>query len=232
MLSSYGRHSLPPAFQPDRNSFQSAPSSASSGLSPHTLSSLLTSHFSSASILPRPQSLTSNQETETNQPQFPASPYHPAAFASYQNSLKLKKKKHRTTKIGPDGIPLKRKSREGGTTYLWEFLLKLLQVCFEDFFIDIVYRVHIFRTKRVVPGSSSGPTGRRASSSWWTARRCPGCGGCTRTSLTWTTRPWAEPSGKHHPRHWEQSTVFLVVWQCVHVADVLKNTPWDFSGLT
>ena len=131
MLSSYGRHSLPPAFQPDRNSFQSAPSSASSGLSPHTLSSLLTSHFSSASILPRPQSLTSNQETETNQPQFPTSPYHPAAFASYQNSLKLKKKKHRTTKIGPDGIPLKRKSREGGTTYLWEFLLKLLQVCFD-----------------------------------------------------------------------------------------------------
>ena len=37
---------------------------------------------------------------------------------------------------------------------------------------------------------------RRACSSWWTARRCPGCGGCTRTSLTWTTRRWAGHSGK------------------------------------
>ena len=64
------------------------------------------------------------------------------------------------------------------------------------FFWDIVYKVHIFRTKRVVPSSSSGPTGRRASSSWWTARRCPGCGACTRTSPTWTTRRWGEHSGK------------------------------------
>ena len=138
MLSSYGRHSLPPAFQPDRNSFQSAPSQASSSLSSHALSTLLSTHFSSAaaaaSILPRPGPLTSapspGQDLSPDQPQFPGAPYHPAAFASYQNSLKLKKKKHRTTKIGPDGIPLKRKSREGGTTYLWEFLLKLLQVCF------------------------------------------------------------------------------------------------------
>ena len=54
-------------------------------------------------------------------------PFHPAAFASYQNSLKIKKKKVRS-RLGPDGVPCKRKSREGTTTYLWEFLLKLLQV--------------------------------------------------------------------------------------------------------
>ena len=45
-----------------------------------------------------------------------------------QTSLKhLKQKKARKPKLGPDGIPMKRKSREGTTTYLWEFLLKLLQ---------------------------------------------------------------------------------------------------------
>jgi hypothetical protein len=55
--------------------------------------------------------------------------FHPAAaaaFASFQSSLKMKKKA-RKPKIGPDGVPLKRKSREGTTTYLWEFLLKMLQ---------------------------------------------------------------------------------------------------------
>ena len=49
-------------------------------------------------------------------------------FPGYQTQLKRPKKKPRSPKMGPDGIPCKRKSREGTTTYLWEFLLKLLQV--------------------------------------------------------------------------------------------------------
>jgi len=61
----------------------------------------------------------------------PYSGYHPANTVtfpgSYQTQLKRPKKKPRSPKMGPDGIPCKRKSREGTTTYLWEFLLKLLQ---------------------------------------------------------------------------------------------------------
>lgn len=57
--------------------------------------------------------------------------YHqsaPVNFPAYNSALKRPKKKPRSPKMGPDGIPCKRKSREGTTTYLWEFLLKLLQV--------------------------------------------------------------------------------------------------------
>lgn len=136
MLSSYGRSSLPPPFSDRRPSLQSAAAPAAPG---HPITSLLAARFPAASILPvQPGALPglvasrlpSSSPTRDPEPQFPA--YHPAAFASYQNSLKLKKKKQRTTKIGPDGIPLKRKSREGSTTYLWEFLLKLLQVSCEN----------------------------------------------------------------------------------------------------
>lgn len=52
------------------------------------------------------------------------------------------------------------------------------------------------RTRRAARVLSSGPTGRRVSSSWSTLRPSPDSGACTRTSQTWTTRPWAELSGK------------------------------------
>jgi len=48
------------------------------------------------------------------------------------------------------------------------------------------------RVQPRVLSTSSGWTGRGACSSWWTARRCPDCGVSTRTSLTWTMRPWGE----------------------------------------
>ena len=62
----------------------------------------------------------------------PYSSYHQSAqtvnFPQYQTALKRPKKKPRSPKMDANGIPCKRKSREGTTTYLWEFLLKLLQV--------------------------------------------------------------------------------------------------------
>jgi len=57
------------------------------------------------------------------------------------------------------------------------------------------FYLNCYRTKNVVPDTSSGQTERRASSSLWTARLYPDCGDYTRTNRTWITRLWAEHSG-------------------------------------
>ena len=51
------------------------------------------------------------------------------------------------------------------------------------------------RIRNAVPSSSNGRTERKEFSSWWTARRSPGCGGCIKTSPTWITKQWAAHSG-------------------------------------
>merc|ERR1712013_626939 len=120
MFSSYGRSNLPPFS--DHHSIQSH--SSPPPPPPPPLPALLSPHFPSSPLLPPGIARLPHSRSPSRDDPFQ---YHPAAFASYQNSLKLKKKKPRSTKIGPDGVPMKRKSREGTTTYLWEFLLKLLQ---------------------------------------------------------------------------------------------------------
>ena len=49
-----------------------------------------------------------------------------------------------------------------------------------------------FKVQPVVQTISSGLTERGESSSLWTARQSPSCGVFTRTSQTWTMKPWGE----------------------------------------
>ena len=138
--------------------------------------------FPSSPLLPPGMThLHSHSSTPPNDDPFS---YHPAAFQSYQNSLKRPKKKPRSPKMGPDGVPCKRKSREGTTTYLWEFLLKLLQVTIFLNKLKLVPTFVSYRTRTAVRSSSNGAIERRESLSWWTARQSLGFGACIRISQT------------------------------------------------
>ena len=111
-----------------------SPGQAEAGLSPmfgysnsqHSYSDGHSIQSPTANVPPIPSLFSSNMSLSP--PDDPYS-YHPSGgFPPYQTSLKRPKKKARSPKMGPDGVPCKRKSREGTTTHLWEFLLKLLQV--------------------------------------------------------------------------------------------------------
>jgi len=125
VLTSYGRGNLPSPFSDSGHPLLGgarAPAPLAALNSPIVAPFLPNTSLIPPALarIPRPPSPSDPRDAEQ-----PFS-FHPAAFASYQNSLKVKKKKVRS-KVGPDGSPCKRKSREGTTTYLWEFLLKLLQ---------------------------------------------------------------------------------------------------------
>jgi len=121
---------------------------------PSILSTFPASHILSSF---QQHQVSANQQAGTRTPPPPGTPHTPhhsvfgamqddsqrlntaaAALVSFQNSISIRKKKPGnspggpvrtpvTTKLTPEGQPMKRRSREGTTTYLWEFLLKLLQ---------------------------------------------------------------------------------------------------------
>ncbi|VFV47309.1 Hypothetical predicted protein [Lynx pardinus] len=43
---------------------------------------------------------------------------------------------------------------------------------------------HCCKTGTPAPSTSSGPSERKASSSWWTPKPCPSCGGSRKISPT------------------------------------------------
>lgn len=77
---------------------------------------------------------------------------------------------------------------------VWSVKKKLLLFQETQFIFGSFYW-HCCRTKLLALNISSGPSEKKAFSNWWIPKPCPGCGGNTKTNLTWITRPWGELSG-------------------------------------